>query len=47
MAMKKATSSSVANFLKENIICHFEVPNKIIFNNGTTFLNKDVRYLTE
>ena len=45
--MKKATGSSVANFLRENIICYFGVPNKIISDNGITFLNKDVHYLTE
>ena len=27
VAMKKATGSSVANFLRENIIYHFRVPN--------------------
>ena len=47
MATKKATGSSVANFLRENIICHFGVPNKIIFDNGTPLLNKDVRRLTK
>ena len=45
--MKKATGSLVANFLRENIICRFGVPNKIIFDNGTPFLNKDVRRVTE
>ena len=30
VVMKKATGSSVANFLKENIVCHFGVPSKII-----------------
>ena len=45
--MKKATSSSVANFLKENIICHFGVRNKFISDNDTPFLNKDVHCLTE
>ena len=47
MAMKKAIGSSVANFLRENIICHFGVTSKIISDNGTTFLNKDVRCLTK
>ena len=46
VAMKKATSSSVANFLRENIICHFGVPSIFISNNGTPFLNKDVCRLT-
>ena len=47
VALKKATSKSVANFLRENIICHFRVPNKIISDNGTPFLNKDLHRLTE
>ena len=37
----------MANFLRENIICHFGAPNKIISDNGIPFLNKDVRHLTE
>ena len=45
--MKKAIGSSMANFLRKNIICHFGVPNKIIFENGTPFLNKDVCHLIE
>ena len=47
VAMKRATSSLVANFLRDNIICHFRVPRKIISDNGTLFLNKDVRCVTE
>ena len=47
VVMKKATGSLVANFLRENIICRFRVPNKIIFDNDTPFLNKDVRRVTE
>ena len=47
MAMKKAIGSLVANFLRENIICHFGVSSKIIFDNGTPFLYKNVRRLTE
>ena len=46
VTLKKATSSSVANFLWENIICRFGVPNKIISDNSTPFLNKDVCHLT-
>ena len=45
VAMKKVKDSSVANFLRENIICRFGVPNKIISDNGTPFLNKDVHHL--
>ena len=47
MPIKRATGSSVANFLRENIICHLGVPNRIIFDNGILFLNKDVRRLTD
>ena len=47
VTLKKAIGSLVANFLRENIICCFGVPNKIISNNDTTFLNKDVGHLTE
>ena len=46
VAMKKVTSSLVANFLKKNNMS-FGVPSRFISNNGTSFLNKDVRHLTE
>ena len=39
--------SSVANFLGENLICHFRVPSIFIPENGTPFLNKDMHHLTE
>ena len=29
VAMKKVMGSSVANFLRENIVCHFGVPNRV------------------
>ena len=45
--MRKAIGSLVANFLKENIICRFGAPNKIISDNGTPSLNKDVCRLTK
>ena len=47
VTVKRATGSSMANFLRENIICRSRVPNKIIFDNGTPFLNKDVCCLIE
>ena len=47
VAMKKAIGSLMANFLRENIICRFGVPNQIISDNDTPFLNKDVRCLIE
>ena len=46
VAMKKAIGSSMANFLRENIICCFRLPNRIISDNGTPFLNNDVFRLT-
>ena len=46
VAMKKAMGSLVANFLRESIICHFGVPSRLISDNGTPFLNKDVCCLT-
>ena len=47
VAMKKATDSLVANFLRKNIIWGFGVPSKIISKNGRPFLNKDVCHLIE
>ena len=47
VAMKKVMGCLVANFLRENIICHFGVPSRFIFDNGTPFLNKDVCRLME
>ena len=43
--LKKATGPAVANFIREHIICRFGIPHKIISNNGTPFVNKDVRKL--
>ena len=37
--MKKATGNLVANFLRENIICRFGVPSKIISENLTIELH--------
>ena len=37
----------MANFIKENIIVRFGVPHKIISNNGTPFVNSDVRRMLE
>lgn len=45
--LKKATGLAVAKFLKENGICRFGVPRIILSDNGTPFVNKDVRKLTE
>ena len=37
----------MANFIKENIITRFGVPHKIISDNGTPFVNNDVRNMLE
>ena len=45
--LRKATRGAVANFIKENIILRFGVPHKIISDNGTPFVNSDVRRMLE
>ncbi|GMP93460.1 hypothetical protein CsSME_00043281 [Camellia sinensis var. sinensis] len=45
--LKNATGPVVANFIKENIICRFGVPNTILSDNGTPFINKYVKSLLE
>jgi hypothetical protein len=45
--LKKATGAVVANFIREHIICRFGIPHKIVTNNGTPFINKDVRAMTK
>ena len=45
--LRKATEGVVANFIIENIIVRFGVPYKIISDNGTPFVNSDVRKMLE
>uniref|UniRef100_A0A2N9EU18 Integrase catalytic domain-containing protein n=1 Tax=Fagus sylvatica TaxID=28930 RepID=A0A2N9EU18_FAGSY len=48
--LRKATGAAVANFIREHIITRFGIPYKLISDNGTPFINKDVRkkaYLTD
>ena len=45
--LRKATGGAVANFIKENIIVRFGVPHRIISDNGTPFVNSDVRKMLE
>ena len=45
--LKKATGLVVANFIREHIICRFGIPHKIVSDNGTPFVNKDVRKLLD
>ena len=40
--LKKATGAAVANFIREYIVCRFGIPYKIITDNGTPFVNKQV-----
>ena len=47
MPLWKATGEAMTNFIKENIIVRFGVPHKIISNNGTPFVNNDVRKMLE
>ena len=45
--LRKAIGGAVANFIKENIIVRFGVPHRIISDNGTPFVNSDVRKMLE
>uniref|UniRef100_A0A2N9EZU9 RNA-directed DNA polymerase n=1 Tax=Fagus sylvatica TaxID=28930 RepID=A0A2N9EZU9_FAGSY len=45
--LQKATSAAVANFIQEHIITRFGIPYKLITDNGTPFINKDVREVLE
>nr|XP_023927047.1 uncharacterized protein LOC112038472 [Quercus suber] len=45
--LRKATGEAVANFIKENIIIRFGVPHRIISDNGTPFVNSEVRKMLE
>ena len=45
--MKNATRAAVANFIREHIITRFGIPRRLISDNGTLFINKDMKGLTE
>ncbi|XP_075633906.1 uncharacterized protein LOC142606439 [Castanea sativa] len=45
--LRKAMGGAVTNFIKENIIVRFEVPRRIISDNGTPFINSEVRKMLE
>ena len=45
--MKKATRAAVANFIREHIITRFGIPKRLISDNRTPFINKDMKGLTE
>ena len=45
--LKKAIGAAISNFIHEHIITWFGIPKKWISDNGTPFINKDVRSLLE
>ena len=40
--LRKASGAAVCNFIKEYIICRHGVPYKIVIDNGTPFVNREV-----
>uniref|UniRef100_A0A2N9FFG8 Integrase catalytic domain-containing protein n=1 Tax=Fagus sylvatica TaxID=28930 RepID=A0A2N9FFG8_FAGSY len=45
--LRKAIGAVMANFIREHIITRFDIPHKIISDNGTPFVNKSVRKVLE
>ena len=45
--LKKATGVAIANFIRGHIITRFGIPKRLISDNGTPFINKDMKGLTE
>ena len=45
--LKKATGTAIANFIREYIITRFGIPRRLIKDNGTPFINKDMKGLIE
>ena len=45
--MKKATRAAVTNFIQEHIIKRLGIPRRLINDNGTPFINKDMKNLIE
>uniref|UniRef100_A0A2N9IE29 Integrase catalytic domain-containing protein n=1 Tax=Fagus sylvatica TaxID=28930 RepID=A0A2N9IE29_FAGSY len=45
--LRKTIGAAVANFIREHIITRFGIPYKLISDNGTPFINKDVREVLE
>ncbi|KAL5559112.1 hypothetical protein UlMin_035323 [Ulmus minor] len=47
ISLKKASSKAVAMFIMEHIICRFDIPRRVLTNNGMPFIGKDVKKLLE
>ena len=45
--LKKATGAAVKNFIREHIITRFGIPRRLISDNRTLFINKDMKNLIE
>ena len=45
--MKKAIEATISNFIREHIITRFGIPRRLISDNGTPFVNKDMKNLIE
>ena len=45
--MKKVVGAAIANFIRNHIITRFGIPRRLISDNGTPFINKDMKNLTE
>ncbi|KAJ1441902.1 Ribonuclease H domain [Sesbania bispinosa] len=42
IAVKEAKADTVVTFIKENIVCRFRLPQRIVSDNGTHFINSKV-----
>ncbi|BFG30469.1 hypothetical protein CerSpe_167430 [Prunus speciosa] len=40
--LRKATGAAISNFIREFIVCRFGIPYKMVTDNGTPFVNKQV-----
>ena len=45
--LKKAIKAVVVNFIREHIITRFGIPKRLTKDNGTPFINRDMKNLTE
>ena len=45
--LKKATGTTIINFIREHFITRFGIPKRLISDNGTPFINRDMKNLTK